>query len=156
MASRTIAPQPPASDGGFTLIEMLAALAILVIGVTTLLSSLGDSVALRRSTDARLQVAQAIDELVVNVQQTGLARRAGGDSDLDLELALPAAVTLPGGIDCKLHVEASPDRVDLLLLHVEASWLDRGELVREEFLRVLRKELPLAVRIQRFRSENPR
>jgi hypothetical protein len=111
---------------------------------------------LRRSTDARLQVAQAIDELVVNVQQAGLARRAGADTDLDLELAMPASVALPGGIDCKLHVEANPERPDILLLHVDASWLDRGELVREEFLRELRKELPLAARIQRFRSENPR
>jgi prepilin-type N-terminal cleavage/methylation domain-containing protein len=147
---------PSAGAGGFTLVEMLAALAILLIGVTTLLSSLGDSIALRRSTDARLQVAQAIDELVVHVQQAGLARRAGGETDLDLELAVPAAITLLGGIDCKLHVEANPERLDLLLLHVEASWLDQGELVREEFLRVLRKELPLAVRIQRFRSENSR
>jgi GTPase Era involved in 16S rRNA processing len=67
---------------------------------------------------------------------------------------MPDTIALPGGIDCKLHLEASPERLDLLLLHIEASWLDQGEVVREEFLRVLRKELPLAVRIQRFRSEN--
>jgi prepilin-type N-terminal cleavage/methylation domain-containing protein len=38
MASRAYATQPPAGAGGFTLVEMLAALAILLIGVTTLLS----------------------------------------------------------------------------------------------------------------------
>jgi prepilin-type N-terminal cleavage/methylation domain-containing protein len=42
---------------GFTLVEMLAALGILLFGVTALIGALSSSVAQRRTTDARLEAA---------------------------------------------------------------------------------------------------
>lgn len=176
MADRTHNPlSPAAAQQGFTLVEMLAALAILVLAVTTLLSSLGDSVALRRSTDARLQVAQAVEDLVVRVRETGIRRRAGADSDLDLELSVPDSLEAPGFPGLMLSVREDKvdpkankadakstaaagfaDRPDVMLLRIEATWLDEGEAVSETFLRVVPRQLPLAARIQRFREENPR
>ena len=155
MAEAVPTPGAMARQHGFTLAEMLAALAILLIGVTTLLYSLGSSVSLRRSTDARLAAAAAVEDVVLRVQQTGIRRRAGADTDLDLELVLPpefAVETFPG-MRCKVQVEEPKDRIDVWLLIVQASWLEAGEPMVEEFLRVIPRQLPLAARVRRFRDE---
>lgn len=153
---RAMAAGRARGEAGFTLVEMLIALGILLIGVTTLLATLGDSIAMRRTTDARLQVAQAIDDVVVRVQQTGIRRQAAAGSDLDLELALPASIEVPGfpGLECRVTAQEAKDRPDVWLLHIQASWLDGGEVMGEEFLRVIPRQLPLSARVQRFRSEN--
>jgi prepilin-type N-terminal cleavage/methylation domain-containing protein len=146
-------------NAGFTLIEMLVALGILVVGVTTLLASLGDSMALRSSTDARLLAAAAVEDLVHQIAATGIRRRADAETDLDLELATPGEVAVPGYSTMRLlpSVEEDKERRDVWLLHVRATWLDRGETITEEFLRVLPRQLPLGARVQRFRQEtNPK
>jgi hypothetical protein len=53
-------------------------------------------------------------------------------------------------------VQGFADRPDVMLLRIEATWLDEGEAVSETFWRVVPRQLPLAARIQRFREENPR
>jgi prepilin-type N-terminal cleavage/methylation domain-containing protein len=145
-----------AHERGFTLAEMLAALAILLIGVTTLLASLGDSISLRRSTDARLAAAAAVEDVLVRVQQTGIRRRADAETDLDLELDLPGAFPVAGfdGLRCTVTAVDNKDRPDLWLLRVRMQWLEEGEAMTEEFLRVVPRQLPLGARVQRFRSEN--
>ncbi|GDY01677.1 hypothetical protein LBMAG49_10060 [Planctomycetota bacterium] len=147
-----------ANQHGFTLVEMLAAMAILLVAVTTLLASLGDSVALRRSTDARLQVAQAIDDIVVRVRETGIKRAANAESDLDLQLTVPETIEMPlfPGLVCRVTKTEAADRLDIWLLRIEATWLDEGEAMSEVFFRVVPRQLPLGVRIQRFREVNPR
>jgi prepilin-type N-terminal cleavage/methylation domain-containing protein len=141
---------------GFTLIEMLVALSILTVSITTLLLALGDSMSLRRSSDARLMAAQAVEDFTVQVAQTGFQRRAGATTDLDLELRMPDAVELPGYAGVRLSASMVEDeaRPDVWLLRVVATWAEEGETMSEEFLRVLPRQLPLGTRVLRFRSEN--
>jgi len=142
-------------DAGFTLAEMLAALAILMTGITTLLLSLSDSVSLRRSTDMRLAAAQAVEDVLLRVQQTGIRRRADAATDLDLELAVREDYQVPGrpGLAFRVATEPHPHRADLWLVRLEATWLEAGEFMTEEFLRVLPVQLPMGVRVARFREE---
>lgn len=141
-------------QAGFTLAEMLAALAILLIGVTTLLASLSNSVGLRRSSEARLAVAQAVEEVVLQAQQ-GLRRSAAAATDLDLELALPPVIDVPGfpGARFGVRLVEHPERLDVVLLECTASWFEGGEAIQEQFLRVLPRQLPLGRRVQRFNDE---
>lgn len=145
-------------DAGFTLAEMLVALSILAIGVTTLLAALSDSLSLRRSTDARLVAQEAVDDFLHRLANGGLRLREGSDSPFDVELAAAEAQPLDGApgmsVSCKL--ETDEKRPDVALARVRVTWLQGGETVAEEFLRVLPLQLPLGARIRAFRSEHVR
>jgi prepilin-type N-terminal cleavage/methylation domain-containing protein len=142
-------------DAGFTLAEMLAALAILLIGVTTLLASLGGSIALRRSTDARTVAAEAVEGVFVTVQQAGVKLRPDAATDLDLELDLPASFEVSGfpGLRCSVTAATDAARPEVWLVRARMQWLEAGEAVIEDFVRVLPRQLPLAARVQRFRAD---
>lgn len=142
----------PADCAGFTLAEMLAALAILMVGVTTLLAALSDSVSQRRSTEMRLLAAQAVEDVVLRARE-GIRRSDGAATDLDVELAAAAEPVAPG---LRLQVETieEPSRPDVWLLRITARWMEEGDFVAEEFLRLVPRQLPLGVRVARFREEN--
>lgn len=152
---RTHGPVSPAA--GFTLAEMLAALGILLFGVTALIGALSSSVAQRRTTDARLETAAAVEHALHRIQYEAMRRRQDAASDLDLELATLQDQTAPGfpGMTWSAEAIADPDRPDVCLVRLELSWLEEGEPVGEVFFRVLPRQLPLGARVLRFRDEMP-
>ena len=141
---------------GFTLAEMLAALAILMVAITTLLASLADSVSLRRSTDMRLYAAAAVEDVVMQVQLRGVRRQASANHDLDLELAMDGPYLVEQAPGLRFFVKAieAKDRSDVWLLKLRAQWMEAGEYLEEEFLRVLPRQLPLGARVERFFEDN--
>lgn len=143
-------------ERGFTLAEMLVALSILTVGVTTLLAALGESMSIRRSTDARLFAEHVVEDFVHRTVTTGLRLRPDASSPFDLELAVSEPQPVAGfpGATVSGVVEEDENRPDVLLLRVRVSWLERGDTVTEEFLRVVPRQLPLAARIQTFRKEH--
>ncbi len=145
-----------ASQQGFTLAEMLAALGILMVTVTTLLASLADSVALRRATDMRLAAAAAVEDVVLQVRRTGIERELGAETDLDLVLQQRGPYELENmpGLRFFVSVSDARDRSDVWLLKIVAEWMEAGEIMQEEFLRALPRELPMADRVARFREED--
>ncbi|MBK8100247.1 MAG: prepilin-type N-terminal cleavage/methylation domain-containing protein [Planctomycetes bacterium] len=151
-----IALPTPASrrvEAGFTLAEMLVALAILLLGMTALLGSLGRSIGQRRTTEARLQTAQLVEQAVLRVRQE-VVRSPGAETDLDLQLQPLADQTTPGFPGMKWSATAQLDdaRPDVWLITIDVDWMEEGELVRERFLRILPRQLPLSARVQRFRD----
>ena len=142
-------------QAGFTLAEMLAALAILMTGITTLLLSISDSVAVRRSTDMRLAAAQSVEGVLLQVRETGIRRQVDGETDLDLELATPQTYEVPNRPGLRFHVTAEehPHRADLWLVRMRATWMEAGEILNEDFLRVVPVQLPMSVRVARFFEE---
>ena len=156
MADRT--QTRPRAEAGFTLAEMLVALGILCVGVTTLLAALGDSMALRRGSDARLQAQQAVEDLVHRVANAGLELRVDAQTPFDVQLAAQAPTPLEGapGLTIASKLEFDDARPDVAMLRIQVSWLDGGETVSEEFLRVIPRQLPLGARVQAFRKEHDR
>lgn len=150
-----MAERAQARAAGFTLAEMLAALGILLFGVTALLGALSSSVAQRRTTDARLE-ATALCELAMHrIQHEAVRRRADGATDLDLELAPLADQTAQGfpGMTWSASAIVDENRPDVWLIRLEIRWLEQGDEVGEEFFRVLPRQLPLSTRVLRFRDE---
>jgi prepilin-type N-terminal cleavage/methylation domain-containing protein len=141
---------------GFTLAEMLAALGILLLGVTALLGALTATVAQRRTTDARLEAVALCEQALHRVQQEAVRRRTDADSDLDLELAPLADQTAPGfpGMTWSATAVVDDERPDVWLVRLQVRWLEEGDAVVEEFLRVLPRQLPLGQRVRRFRDES--
>ncbi len=144
------------SDAGFTLAEMLAALGILLFGITALLGALSASVAQRRGTDARLAAAALCEHALHRLQHEALRPRADAENDLDLEFATLEDQTAPGfpGMSWSATVVIDEDRPDLFLVRLRVVWLEEDEETGEEFLRVLPRQLPLAQRVQRWLEES--
>lgn len=143
------------ADGGFTLIEMLAALGILLLGVTSLLGALSATVAQRRTTDARLEATALCDYALQRVQEEAVRRSATAESDLDLEIAALEDQTAPefAGMSWSASATVDDQRPDVWLVTLKVRWLEVGDDVTEEFLRVLPRQLPLGKRVRRFREE---
>jgi prepilin-type N-terminal cleavage/methylation domain-containing protein len=144
-----------AGSGGFTLAEMLAALTILLLGVTALLGALAQSVGQRRSTDARHELVALCEHAMLRVANEAVRRPDGSESPLDLEFVplldqpAPAFPTMTWSATAT----ADPDRPELWLVRLAVRWLEAGEAVEEVFLRVLPRQLPLAARVVAFRGE---
>jgi Tfp pilus assembly protein PilV len=144
------APAAPPAAAGFTLAEMLAALGILLLGVTALLGALTASIAQRRTTDARLEAAALCEHAVHRIRAE--ATQAG--ADLDLHLVALDDQTAPGFQGMTWSAEATVDieRPDVWLVTLQVRWLEQGETVIEQFRRVLPRELPFGRRVQAFRD----
>ncbi len=148
----------PRSSGcaGFTLAEMLAALAILLFGVTALLGGLTTSVGQRRTTDARHELTAACDYAMHRVQNEAIVSRSGSRSPLDLEFTPLVDQPAPGfqGMTWSATAQADDSRPELWLVTLRFRWFDAGEEVTAEFPRILPRELPLRDRVQGFRGDN--
>ena len=140
---------------GFTLMEMMMALAILLFGVTALLGALTSSVAQRRTTDARLEARALCDLAVHRIRQEAIRLRADATSDIDLEMVALADQTAAGFPGMKWSAEPIFDdtRPDLWLVRLDVQWLEDGDEVGETFFRVVPRQLPLGTRVLRFREQ---
>jgi prepilin-type N-terminal cleavage/methylation domain-containing protein len=140
---------------GFTLVEMMAALAILLFGITALLGAMSSSVAQRRSTDAMLEAQALCDHALLRLQQEAVRRKAGASTDLELELVPLQDQTSPGfpGMTWSGKAIEDENRPDVWLIELEFRWLESGEGRLAEFKRILPKQLPLRDRVLRFREE---
>jgi len=143
---------------GFTLAEMLAALGILLVGVVALIGALSSSVAQRRTTDARLAAAAVCEEALLRVRYEATRRAADAESDLDLTLVELADQTVPGfdGMRWSASTVVDENRPDIWLVRLEVRWLEEGEDVSQQFLRVLPRSLPFGQRVRRFQAQADR
>ena len=151
------AHQEHSSTAGFTLAEMLAALAILLFGVTALLGALSSSIAQRRTTDARHELTALCDLAMQRVQQEAIRSTSGDSSPFDLEFVPLLDQPVPGfpGMTWSATATEDESRPELWLVKIEARWLDEGEPVVAEFLRIVPRQLPLRDRVLSFRERGP-
>jgi hypothetical protein len=142
-------------EAGFTLAEMLAALGILLFGVTALLGSMTSSVAKRRTADARHELTALCDAIVHKVTHENV--RAAGDESMPSELEFPPIVDQPApgfpGMRWSCTAVADDDRPELWLLRIEMRWFEADEEVSSEFVRIVPRQLPLRARVSQFRGD---
>ncbi|MCA8967491.1 MAG: type II secretion system protein [Planctomycetota bacterium] len=152
--SQTARLQHARDEQGFTLAEMLAALAILLFGVTALLGALATSINQRRSAEAMLEFSTLCDLAVQKVQQQAVRSTTGSSLPFDLEFVPLVDQPAPGfpGMTWSAKAIVDDDRPDLWLVQITAKWLDEGEESTAEFFRVLPRQLPLRDRVLSFRE----
>ena len=140
---------------GFTLVEMMAALGILLFGVTAVLGALSSSIGQRRTTDARHALVTMCDLAMQRIQNEAIRSTTGDSGPFDLEFVPLTDQEVPGfpGMTWSATATADPDRPQLGLVKLEATWLEDGEPVIAEFLRVVRRQLPLRDRVLSFRND---
>ncbi len=139
-------PVPPSKgEGGFTLIEILAALMILAFTVTTALGVFSRGIALERSAELvhdASRLARAVQQRVVEEAWIG-----------DLGEALPPprrGLALPEfpGMVYDLEAEIDPDRPGEVYVLVSVRWRRQGREVGENFRFLVTRGKPFPVRIR--------
>lgn len=146
---------PESTQGGFTLAEMLAALAILLFGVTALLGALSSSISQRRSTDARHELTALCELAMHRVRYEAIRSTNGDNSPFDLEFVPLVDQEVPGfpGMSWSATATADENRPLVWLVKIEARWLEDGEDVVAEFLRVVPRQLPMRDRVMSYRGD---
>lgn len=160
--SGTAARTASACDG-FTLAEMLAALSILLIGVTALIGALTSAVGNRRTSDARFEMGALSDLVVHRLQQEALQPDADGGAPKFVALSDQPAPGFPG-MTWSATAKVDDTRPDLLLVRVDVRWPGSDDLAAEDgavalggdfttFYRVIPRQVPLRERVLGFRRD---
>ncbi len=135
----------PRHSGGFTLVEILAALLLLSIGVTGVMGVLASGIATEQS-----------GELIRDASRLALAVRDQLAHDGSLGAAhepLPQAVEGASHPDYpfltySLAFEGDPDLGPQVLVTITVGWMERGEAVTDEYRFFMSRQYPLSRRIQ--------
>ena len=140
MANRNIR-----SQRGFTLVEMMVALAILVFGVCALAGSLLTGVGTRRGNEMRFRADALVNQAVYRIQEEWFA----ADSDPGTPLKDIVVEDPPGYPGMKYVVQRITDqeRPGLVLARIKVSWKEQGEQVGETFERIFVKQTPFSKRV---------
>jgi len=149
----TFAEVPRTEQQGFTLLEMLAAMAILAIGITSLLGALSAGLSTRRSAEQRNRAALLADQVIVELRTRGLATLGeAGEADVGDEEIAPIIVTgIEGypGMKYSVRFVTDPEHSDLILARIRISWMHQGDDVGVEFLRLLPRSPTLSQRVEK-------
>lgn len=140
---------PRRDQAGFTLAEMLAALGILLFGVTSLLAAMASSIGQRRTADARLETTALVEHAVHRAMHECVVMRDGSASPVDLEFRPLVEQTWPGfpGLRWSVRAVGDENRPTVWMLRVEMKWFDAGEEIVSEYLRVVPRQAPLRDRV---------
>ena len=139
-------------SSGFTLIEMMVALAILLVGFLSLLAAMTAGAGLRRGADARIEASLLAEEVLHRLRSESFAT-ADGASVLETEpKELQGTAENFPGMRWTTSFKKAEERPDLVLATVTVRWMEEGDFVQQEFNALLPRQEPLGVRVERFRE----
>lgn len=133
------------TQDGFTLVEMMVALAILVFGISALAGSLLTGVTTRRGSEMRFRADALVNHAVYEIQEKLLA----GDSEPGTPLKGFTVEDPPGypGMKYTVAQTTDPERPGLVLARIQVSWKEQGEQVGETFERIFVRQTPFSQRV---------
>ncbi len=139
----------PARSEGFTLVEVLAAILVLSIGVTSLLAVMGTGLTTHRESDLRVQASDAVRLVEADLLSRLFAGEQTGADPRDLE-----NVPLTGrpGMRYSVKFRKNPALTDEFLAEIEITWMEAGETRGESFARLIHRAEPFSRRIQKLKS----
>ena len=143
--------------GGFTIIEVVLAMFILLIGMTTIIGLLSFGAALSRTADLRSQAANAIEAVLADLEESLFplvivdgVEIAGEPEDIEKRQVpgfpqlVYSATAVPNPSQTDLALGPVEYRVD-----VEISWSTKGATRFRRFTTLLLREVPFGERLRR-------
>lgn len=143
MVDRTRVP------AGFTLVEMMVALGILVMGMTSLIGLFTAAVATRYSAELRTRAAAVAEEVLRDIQEEVLARDDGQQPEIP-SLGPQPVEGLPA-MRYWVDFIIDPQHPDLVMAEVRIGWSEQGAELEQIFRRILPREQPFRERVRRLR-----
>lgn len=144
----TLLPSDTVRDGpecGFTLTEMLVALAILIFGLTALAGSMTVGVSERRGSEMRFRAIHMVDRVFHDLRERLFLEKHADTGPLQAT----AATDVPGyaGMQYTAKFQEDPDDTQVVLARVEITWKEQGERIAVVFERIMIREIPFSRRI---------
>lgn len=142
MARRTARPMCLERQQGFTLVEMMVALAILVFGISALAGSLLTGVSMRRGSEMRFRADAVARQALYRIQEVEFSQLTPEQKGFTVE-------DPPGypGMEYTVDYVRDLERPGLVLVRIKVSWLEQGERMAETFERILVHHRPMSQRI---------
>ncbi len=123
------------SAAGFTLLEVMAALTIFLVGIVSVLALLSTGTRLHQDSQSMALAADAAEEVLLLAARE-LAEQAPDGNGALPELAAPQPVPGRPELSYRWNVRAAPGG-GLFLLVVEVSWKQGGRVRTQKLERVL-------------------
>jgi len=130
---------------GFTLVEMMLALAILVFGVSALAGSLLTGVGMRRGSEMRFRADALVNQAIHRIQEEEFPRSL--DSGEPLQSFTVEEPPGYSGMEYTVDFVKDLERPGLVLAKIKVSWADQGERMGETFERILVLRVPFSRRV---------
>ena len=139
---------PRIQRAGFTILEVLLSMSILLLGMTAILSMLTFGAALSRTASLRTAGAAALDAVQADLEETFFPLEEDGS------VGEPSPVVgrpVPGapGVIYDAKATQNPDRPDEYRIDVEIAWKASGVRRTQSFTTLLLREVPFGVRMRR-------
>lgn len=143
----------PAARSGFTILEVVLALAILLFGMVAILGMLTTGAALTRTAQLRTEAATAVEAVLADLEETFFPPAADSSGGAD-ELGPPRPIVekaLPGsaGVVYTAVGRQNPARPKEWRVDVELSWTSAGLRRERKFTTLLVQELQFGERLRR-------
>lgn len=143
------------ADTGFTILEVVLAMGIMVLGMSALLSLLTFGAALTRAASLRTTAATAIEAVVTDLEESLFPLEPDGSVGEPrpiVERPVPGA----RGVVYSARTEVNPDEPLEYLVDVEVSWDSSGVRRVRTFQTLLLREVPFGERMRRrFVEQRP-
>jgi len=139
----------PSRRGGFTLLEVMLSMGILVMGMSVLLSLLTFGAALTRSAALRTRSATVIESVMADLRESLFPLEP--DGTVGDPPALLEGRRVPGVVGALYSVRTrpNPDDPDEYRVDVEVSWEAEGVRRTKTFQTLLLREVPFGERMRR-------
>ncbi len=157
MISRAPAVDPPAraTRCGFTIIEVVLAMGILVLGMTVLLSLLTFGAALTRTAALRTAASTAIEAVIGDLEESLFPLEDDGTVGEPRQIQGRALPNAPGVI-YSASARQNPDDPLEYAVDIDVSWESSGFRRTRSFQTLLLREVPFGERMRRrFVAERP-
>ncbi len=135
-------------SGGFTILEVVLAMGILVVGMTSLLSLFTFGAALARSAEMRSKSAAAIEAVVADLEETLFPIEENGEVGEPEAIAERAIPGIEGAVYSATPT-VNPDDANEYKVDVEVSWTSKGVRRARTFTVLLLREVPFDERLRR-------
>jgi prepilin-type N-terminal cleavage/methylation domain-containing protein len=145
---RRLANGKRSARGGFTLIEVLLALAILLFGMSAVLGLFTFGAALSRSAHLRMVGSSAADAVVADLEETLFPLDAQGEAGEPRPIA---DRSVPGNPELVYSARATPnpDRPLEYKVEIRMRWSSAGVEREKVFTTILLREIPFGERLRR-------
>ncbi len=148
-------PASRAPRAGFTIIEVVLAMGILVLGMTVLLSLLTFGAALTRTAALRTAASTAIEAVIGDLQESLFPLLDDGTVGEPRQIEGRAVPNAPGVI-YSASARPNPDEPLEYAVDIDLSWETSGVRRAKSFQTLLLREVPFGERMRRrFVAQRP-
>ncbi|MEM7306029.1 MAG: prepilin-type N-terminal cleavage/methylation domain-containing protein [Planctomycetota bacterium] len=150
-------PRTPQNRAGFTIVEVVMAMFILLIGMTSILGLLSFGAALSRTAQLRSESSFAVDAIVADLQETMFplvetedGRQVAGEPVDVLDQVVPGRPEL--AYSARAWPEPAGDLPTgpvLYRVDIEIRWSSEGATRTRRYQTLLKREVPFGERLRR-------